>query len=68
MPTLQRMYQRRSKGYDVMGYTVAGTHEEPLVQARLGFADAGFLCCARFNVFQCVGDFSSRYSKIITGL
>ena len=41
LPTLQRMYQRRSKGYDAMGYTVAGTHEDALVQAKLGFADGG---------------------------
>lgn len=38
LPTLQRMYQRRSKGYDAMGYTVVdqGADGEQ-TQSQLGF-------------------------------
>ena len=41
LPMLQRMYQRRSKGYDAMGYTIAEGHDNALVQSRLGFPDSG---------------------------
>lgn len=36
LPTLQRMYRRRCKGYDAMGYTVNEEGGDGLVQAALG--------------------------------
>lgn len=36
LPTLQRMYQHRSKGYDAMGYTIAEGNDDALVQVQLG--------------------------------
>ena len=35
LPTLQRMYQRRSKGYDAMGYTIVEGAEDGLVQSNM---------------------------------
>jgi len=35
LPTLQRMYQRRCKGYDAMGYTVNDVQDGGLTQAAL---------------------------------
>lgn len=35
LPMLQRMYQKRAKGYDAMGYIVTEKGEEQLLQARL---------------------------------
>jgi len=40
LPTLQRMYQRRSKGFDAMGYTIADSHDQALVQTNIGFSDS----------------------------
>ena len=37
LPTLQRMFQRRTKGYDAMGYTMTEDNEQTLVQAKMEF-------------------------------
>jgi superfamily II DNA or RNA helicase len=35
LPMLQRMFQRRKKGYDALGYTITNSQNESLVQAPL---------------------------------
>ena len=35
LPMLQRMFQRRKKGYDALGYTITGSQTDSLVQAPL---------------------------------
>jgi len=41
LPTLQRMYQRRSKGYDAMGYTIIEGADDGLVQVNMEFSEKG---------------------------
>jgi len=35
LPMLQRMFQKRSKGYEAMGYSLSFKGEETLIQAKL---------------------------------
>ena len=41
LPMLQRMFQRRQKGYDALGYTIIESQFDGLVQAPLQLADQG---------------------------
>ena len=41
MPTLQRMYRRRSKAYEALGYTITDGQGSSLIQVSMGFADSG---------------------------
>jgi len=40
LPTLQRMYQRRVKGYEAMGYTLADSPEQALVQVSMDLQES----------------------------
>ena len=40
VPTLQRMYRRRSKAYEALGYTITDGQDNALVQVSMGFADS----------------------------
>ncbi len=37
LPTLQRMFQRRTKGYEAMGYTMTDGNEQSLIQSKMVF-------------------------------
>jgi superfamily II DNA or RNA helicase len=40
VPTLQRMYGRRSKAYEALGYTITDGQDSALIQVSMGFADS----------------------------